>query len=47
MPQCKGIEGGEVGVGEWVEEHLHRSRGEGGCGRMFPGGRGTGKRDNI
>jgi hypothetical protein len=27
MTQCRGIEGGEVGVGEWVEEHPHRSRG--------------------
>jgi hypothetical protein len=27
MPQCRGIEGGEVGVGEWVEEHPHRSTG--------------------
>jgi hypothetical protein len=29
MPQCRGIEGREVGVGGWVEEHLHRSRGRG------------------
>jgi hypothetical protein len=27
MPQCREIEGGEVGVGGWVEEHPHRSRG--------------------
>ena len=27
MPQCRGIEGREVGVGGWVEEHPHRSRG--------------------
>jgi hypothetical protein len=27
MPQCTGIEGGEVEVGGWVEEHPHRSRG--------------------
>jgi hypothetical protein len=27
MPQCRGTEGREVGLGEWVEEHLHRSRG--------------------
>jgi hypothetical protein len=27
MPQCRGSEGGEVGVGGWVEEHPHRSRG--------------------
>jgi hypothetical protein len=26
MPQCRGIEDGEVGVGGWVEEHHHRSR---------------------
>ena len=26
MPQCRGIEDGEVGVGGWVEEHPHRSR---------------------
>jgi hypothetical protein len=28
MPQCRGIKGREVGVGEWVEEHPHRSRGK-------------------
>jgi hypothetical protein len=27
MPQCRGIEGGEVGVGVCVEEHPHKSRG--------------------
>ena len=27
MPQCRGTEGGEVGMGDWVEEHPHRSRG--------------------
>jgi hypothetical protein len=27
MPQYRGIEGREVGVSEWVEEHPHRSRG--------------------
>ena len=27
MPQCREIEGREVGVGGWVEEHPHRSRG--------------------
>ena len=27
MPQCRGIKGREVGVGGWVEEHPHRSRG--------------------
>jgi hypothetical protein len=25
--QGRGIEGGEVGVGGWVEEHPHRNRG--------------------
>jgi hypothetical protein len=31
MYQCRGIEGGrwEAGVGGWVEEHPHRSRGMG------------------
>jgi hypothetical protein len=27
MPQCRGIKGEEVGVGGWVEEHPHKSRG--------------------
>jgi hypothetical protein len=27
MLQCREIEGREVGVGGWVEEHPHRSRG--------------------
>jgi hypothetical protein len=26
MPQGRGIEGGEVGMGGWVEEYFHRSR---------------------
>jgi hypothetical protein len=26
MAQCRGIEGREVEVGGWVEEHPHRSR---------------------
>jgi hypothetical protein len=26
MLQSRRIEGGEVGVGRWEEEHLHRSR---------------------
>jgi hypothetical protein len=47
MPQCRGIEGGKVEVGRWVEEHSQRSRGEGGCDRVFPGGRETEKEDNI
>jgi hypothetical protein len=29
MPQCRGIKGGEAGVGGWVEEHPHRSKGRG------------------
>ena len=35
MPQCRGIEGGEVGVGGWVEEHPHRNRERGDGGRGF------------
>jgi hypothetical protein len=27
MPQCREIKDGEMGVGGWVEEHPHRSRG--------------------
>ena len=27
MPQCRGIEGGEMGVAGWVEEHPQRSKG--------------------
>jgi hypothetical protein len=27
MSQCRGIEGGEAGVGVLVKEHPHRSRG--------------------
>jgi hypothetical protein len=30
MPQCRGIEGGEAGMGECVEEHPHRSMGRNG-----------------
>jgi hypothetical protein len=38
MPQCRGTEGGEVGVGGWVEEHPHRSRGrEDGIGSLGGG----------
>jgi hypothetical protein len=38
MPQCRGIEGREVGVGGWVEEHPHRSRGrEDGIGGLWEG----------
>ena len=40
MPQCRGIEGREVGVGGWVEEHPHRSRGrEDGIGCFWEGGK--------
>ena len=46
MPQCRGTEGREVGVGGWMEEHPHRSRGR--EGRMGVSGRGeTRKEDNI
>jgi hypothetical protein len=46
MPQCRGIEGREVGVGRWVEEHPHRSRGRG--NRIGVSRRGkTEKGDNI
>ena len=39
MPQCRGIEEGEVGVGGWVEEHPYRSRGrEDGIGGFWEGG---------
>jgi hypothetical protein len=48
MLQCRGIEGREVRVAGWVQEHPHRSRGEGGLDMGFPGGGGeTGKGDNI
>jgi hypothetical protein len=29
MSQCRVIEGGKEGVGEWVEGHSHRSKGKG------------------
>ena len=39
MPQCRGIEGGVMGVGRWVEEHPHRSRErEDGIGDFQEGG---------
>jgi hypothetical protein len=45
MPQYRGIEGGEEGVGGWVEEHPHRSRGrEDGIGGFWEGGPGKGIR---
>jgi hypothetical protein len=31
MPQCRGIEGGEVGVGGWVEEHPYGRKDMIGC----------------
>jgi hypothetical protein len=42
--QCRGIEGREVGVGGWVEEHLHRSRGREDVIRCFQEGGKPGKR---
>ena len=46
MPQCRGIESGELGVGGWVEEHLRRIRGrEDGIGVFWEGK--TWKGDNI
>ena len=46
MSQCRGIKGGEVGVGGSVEKHPHRSRGkEGGIGVSRNGV--TGKGDDI
>jgi hypothetical protein len=39
MSQCRGIEGGEVGVGGCVEEHSHRSKGkEDSIGCFWEGG---------
>jgi hypothetical protein len=36
MPQCREIKDGEVGVGRWVLEHPHKSRGrEGGIGGFW------------
>ena len=43
MPQYRGIEGGEAGVGGWVEEHPQRIRGrEDGLGVFQEGGAGNG-----
>jgi hypothetical protein len=47
MPQCRGTEGGEVGVGGWVEEHPHRSRGMADGIGSFGGRVETGKGNNI
>jgi hypothetical protein len=39
MPQCRGTKGREMGVGGWVEEHPHRSRGrEDGRGGLWEEG---------
>jgi hypothetical protein len=39
MPQYRGIEGEELGVGGWEEEHPHRSRRrEDGIGGFWEGG---------
>jgi hypothetical protein len=47
MPQCRGTEGGEVGMSRWVEGHPHRSRGrEDRIGGFQEGGK-SGKGDNI
>jgi hypothetical protein len=45
MLQCRGIEGKEVGVGGW-RNTLTEAR-EGGCNRVFPGGREIRKGNNI
>ena len=42
--ECRGK---EVGVGRWVVEHPHRTRGQEGRDRGFLVGEGTWKRDNI
>jgi hypothetical protein len=44
MPQCGGNESREMGMGGWVEEHPHRSRGRKDGIGGFQGGR---KGDNI
>ena len=38
MSQCRGIKGREVGVGGWLEEHPHRSRGRVGVTGCFQKG---------
>jgi hypothetical protein len=44
MSQCRGTEGREVGVGRWMEEHLHRNSGrEDGIGSFQGVGWGLGK----
>jgi hypothetical protein len=45
MPQCRGIEGEEVGVSGWVVEHPYRSSGRG--DRIGGFGGWTGKGDYI
>jgi hypothetical protein len=39
MPQCRGMRGQGGGVGEWVREHPHRSRGSGDRIGRFQGGK--------
>jgi hypothetical protein len=43
MPQCRGIGGGEVRVGGWVEEYPHKSRGSENKIGCFQEGRKLGK----
>jgi hypothetical protein len=43
MPQYRGIEGRVVGVGGWVEEHPHRSKGREDVIGCFLEGRKLGK----
>jgi hypothetical protein len=50
MAQCPSVgkcQGGEAGVGGWVGEHPHGSRGEGVQDGGFPGRGGMGKAENI
>ena len=44
MPQCRGIEGREVGVGGCMEERPHRSR-QDGIGGFQDGGGGEGDQE--
>ena len=43
MPLCRGIEGREMEEDEWVQEHLHRSRGREDVIGCFWGGGKLGK----
>jgi hypothetical protein len=47
MPQYREIEGGEMGVCRWVEEHPHRSRGKEDMIGCFQEGGIPGKRMTI